>query len=495
MAKSTLSEKKDTQAETGPRTFISYSWSSPSHESWVLNLATQLREDGVDIVLDKWDLREGHDAIAFMEMMVTDPTVRKVIVVSDRGYAEKADGRKGGVGTETQIISGELYGKTNQDKFCAVLSELDAAGKPFLPTYYKSRIFIDLSSEEIYAANYEQLLRWLFDRSVHPKPSLGRPPAFITEKDAPALPIGSNFRRATDALRQNLASSLPFLEDYLDSVSSNFEMLRIQKSDQVAYDDQVVQSIDTFLPYRNQLIEIFKLTARHNLEEPYILAIHRFFERLAPYMNQSQNARSWHSWEFDNFRFIIWELYLYAMAILLQSERFSAASTLINTQFYAENPSSNAEKMQHFGFLYEPTDSLENRNQRLKLNRISLRADILEQRSHTSGVDFARIMQADFVLFVRSAQLCLAAVNEYQRWWPATLVYMGRLSGPLEIFARAASKKYFDRLKLLFDVERKTDFEPLYTAFREERLHVPQFNYSRVDVSTLMNFSKLETQA
>src|SRR6266446_6798061 len=116
-----------------PRVFVSYSWSSPAHVQWVLDLATRLREDGVDVILDKWDLREGHDAIAFMEKMVTDKDVTKVIVVSDRVYAEKADGRKGGVGTETQIISAEVYGRADQDKFCAVVSELDPDNKPHLP--------------------------------------------------------------------------------------------------------------------------------------------------------------------------------------------------------------------------------------------------------------------------------------------------------------------------------------------------------------------------
>ena len=71
--------------------FISYSWSSPIHEQWVLNLATELRENSVDVVLDKWDLREGNDAIAFMEKMVTDKTIEKVLIISDKMYAEKAD--------------------------------------------------------------------------------------------------------------------------------------------------------------------------------------------------------------------------------------------------------------------------------------------------------------------------------------------------------------------------------------------------------------------
>ena len=78
-----------------PKTFISYSWTSPDHEQWVINLATQLAESGVHVILDKWDLGEGADKFAFMERTVTDPSVRKVVVVCDRLYAEKADGRQG----------------------------------------------------------------------------------------------------------------------------------------------------------------------------------------------------------------------------------------------------------------------------------------------------------------------------------------------------------------------------------------------------------------
>jgi len=70
----------------------------------VLNLAKELVELGVDVILDKWTLREGADKYAFMKKMVTDPSVGKVILICDQLYAEKADGRKGGVGTETQIV-------------------------------------------------------------------------------------------------------------------------------------------------------------------------------------------------------------------------------------------------------------------------------------------------------------------------------------------------------------------------------------------------------
>src|SRR6266446_10277284 len=97
----------------GPKTFISYSWTSPAHERWVMDLATELVEKGVQIILDKWHLREGQDAVQFMESMVVDPDVKKVIIISDKHYAEKADKRRGGVGTESQIMSGEIYKKTD----------------------------------------------------------------------------------------------------------------------------------------------------------------------------------------------------------------------------------------------------------------------------------------------------------------------------------------------------------------------------------------------
>lgn len=49
-----------------PKLFVSYSWSSPEHEKWVINLATELVEDGVDVIFDKWDLKEGQDAMRLL---------------------------------------------------------------------------------------------------------------------------------------------------------------------------------------------------------------------------------------------------------------------------------------------------------------------------------------------------------------------------------------------------------------------------------------------
>ncbi len=189
--------------DENPKLFISYGWSSPEHEKWVINLATELVENGVDVIFDKWDLKEGQDANAFMERMVTDQVIKKVAIIFDRAYAEKADSRSGGVGTETQIISPEIYAKADQNKFVAVLTEKDENGKPFLPTYYKSRIYIDLSDDNLYASNFEQLLRWVYDKPLYVKPELGEKPSFLSEENPISLETTTKYKRALDAIRNN----------------------------------------------------------------------------------------------------------------------------------------------------------------------------------------------------------------------------------------------------------------------------------------------------
>lgn len=36
------------------KVFISYSWTTETHEAWVLELATRLMQDGVPIILERW---------------------------------------------------------------------------------------------------------------------------------------------------------------------------------------------------------------------------------------------------------------------------------------------------------------------------------------------------------------------------------------------------------------------------------------------------------
>ena len=60
-----------------------------------------------------------------MEQCVTNHEIDRVLIICDKSYAEKADFRTGGVGDKIIIISPEVYGKVQQEKFIPVIVELD----------------------------------------------------------------------------------------------------------------------------------------------------------------------------------------------------------------------------------------------------------------------------------------------------------------------------------------------------------------------------------
>src|SRR5690606_35840274 len=129
------------------KVFISYSWGLSEHQEKVKELGTRLMSDGIDVELDLWSLKDGHDVNFFMESIVNDDSINKVLIISDKNYSDKANSRKGGVGTEAQILTPELYGNAKQEKFIPILFERDEENKPYLPTFLKTRKYIDLSHE------------------------------------------------------------------------------------------------------------------------------------------------------------------------------------------------------------------------------------------------------------------------------------------------------------------------------------------------------------
>lgn len=144
-----MNKEKSASLDTkSNKVFISYSWTPERNKKWVEQLVHRLEKDGVEVVIDFKDLKLGHDKYAFMERLVNDDTIKKVLIICNKAYKEKADGRIGGVGDESAIITPQIYGSVIQEKFIPVVNEYDENGKPFLPNYLASRMYADLTDFE-----------------------------------------------------------------------------------------------------------------------------------------------------------------------------------------------------------------------------------------------------------------------------------------------------------------------------------------------------------
>lgn len=171
--------------------FVSYSWASDDHVAWVADLARRLRANGVDVHLDRWDVKLGHDLYLFMERYA-DATARVLVILSD-DYGPKADHRDeqpSGVGTETTIVSPTVYRNLGGNRVIPVVPDSDTVeGEPVVPTYLVGRSWIDFRSD--HEASYEHLLRDLHGVPIEIAPPLGANP-FVGASEAQARAIIRN---------------------------------------------------------------------------------------------------------------------------------------------------------------------------------------------------------------------------------------------------------------------------------------------------------------
>ena len=160
---------------SAPTAAISYSWDNEHHKAWVKDLATRLRTDGVDVILDTWELVPGDQLPAFMERAISDSDF--VLVICTPGYKDRSDGRRGGVGYEGHIITSEIFSRRNHEKFIPIKrGDTWAEGETTdtAPAWIRGGYYIDLSGDAYSEHNYRELVNALFGQR-ETAPPLGGP--------------------------------------------------------------------------------------------------------------------------------------------------------------------------------------------------------------------------------------------------------------------------------------------------------------------------------
>lgn len=145
------------------KVFISYAWESEEHRAWVKALADRLLADGIEAIVDQYDLELGDRLPQFMEQSVRSSDY--ALIVCTPAYKQKADERIGGVGYEGHIISGELFSGHNERKFIPVIKE--GGVEESLPTFLKGKLAVDLG-DGVESRGYNDLLATLYGAKKKP---------------------------------------------------------------------------------------------------------------------------------------------------------------------------------------------------------------------------------------------------------------------------------------------------------------------------------------
>ena len=199
-----------------PTVFVSYSHAGEDHSNWVLQLATRLRSNGVDIILDKWNLDLGHDVGSFIEKGLSES--HRILCICSTNYVNKANNGKGGVGYEKKIMTAEIMADLNSNWVIPIIRNNQRSAT--VPTFLAGSLYVDFEDDRLYESQYEQLLRSLLSEPVSPIPPLGKNP-FETVKQYANQKFGSSAEfvgktvfhrrlrrpRCSPSLKASLASS------------------------------------------------------------------------------------------------------------------------------------------------------------------------------------------------------------------------------------------------------------------------------------------------
>ena len=192
-----------------PKVFASYSHDSDEHKEWVLKLCTKLRENGVDVILDQWDLGAGDDKTLFMENGVRDSD--RVLVICTDTYVRKANAGEGGVGYERLIVTAQLAQDLGTNKFIPIIRQSSADEKT--PSFLATRVYIDFTDDNNFDEKFNELLHEIHEVPITQKPPLGINP----------LP---NQPQKPEVLSHNLPEIPDKIESVADAYESAFELAR-----------------------------------------------------------------------------------------------------------------------------------------------------------------------------------------------------------------------------------------------------------------------------
>jgi hypothetical protein len=444
------------------KVFISYSWGDKEHQDWIVNLGTRLINDTVDVVLDKWSLKDGHDIHSFMEEMVKAEDIFRVLIVSDSRYKEKANEREGGVGTETQIITPNIYNKQKQEKFIPLVLERDEDGNPCLPIYLSSRKYIDFSQAEHFEDSYEELLRNILEAPAIPKPKLGKnPPAYITEQKVNLSETNNQLRTIENQIKktQNLSlkSLTRFTETFLEKLWE-FKLEEIPR-DIKSYGEVLFESLKSYKPLREDFIQFIELISGNEYELDSDVII-EFFEKAPSYQRPREERGSWNPAEFDIFKIIFQELYIYVIAVGLKRKDYKLVSDLLYSKYFIEDPYSSNEEPSNFTFLYNYHENLE-RYMSHVYNRISgFGHYIITNLSERVKKD--DIILADTICYIVNY---LNISDDFYKWFPTTYLYLERRK--ILFLDKITSKKHFDKIKSIFDVSNELELKDKLNKMKE----------------------------
>lgn len=449
-----------------PKVFISYAWSSKEYDEKVISFASRLMGDGIEVLLDKWNIDPGADTVNFMEKCVKDESVNYVLMLLDKKYVDKADGRKGGVGIETQIISNEVYNDVEQNKFIPIIFERDSDGKVYVPVYLKTRFYYDLTKENA-EEEYVNLVKNIYGEEVYKKPELGTKPLWV-ESETKVSPLKFKIINSNNQ------------KELLDDLLTEIKTYEIDNN--INVNEDIINNFQNVTKLRDCLVDIF---LKYNSNRYFLDDIFDFYEDLKTW-NQSNRSLKNEIW--DSF---VHETFIYLIAVLFKSRKYKMINTIITKSYFERRECVSCCKYfcsYDYSIIEKAKSEIDNKNYFSPVAQLWIE-NLYEP--HISKNDF---VFADLLVY----NLTIMLLNESWYWFPVTYVYSGGLyygSCLADFSVKMKSQYELKKYAPLFGTNSEEDIKKMFekmNEFTKNRQDRYRYSNSFDCAEVILDFTKLD---
>lgn len=256
--------------------------------------------------------------------------------------------------------------------------------------------------------------------------------------------IGEQARNAVENYQPNQVSLvrrfMTWLRDELDTLKPDFSAGGVP-------DELLIQSIEQTTELVVEFARLAEVIATNNNFDAASELYKQFELILERYCLPRRFSGSHQEYDFDFYKFIGHELFVTVFSFFIRDNRWELIADLLVEGIYV-NYHKIYQKPDSVSFTYvsQNVELLEHRKNRLKLSKISLHGNILNER-HTNGelakiVPMQQFMNADIFLFLRS-EIQTPEASQWNKWIPWTKVYMEEVPRYL---VEASSIRYTERL-------------------------------------------------
>ncbi len=159
--KAILREIEEEKEPVEPSCFLSYAWGVPAHEKWVLQLAKDLRNTDIDVLLDQWHNIPGDNITKFINRI---GEVKFTIPIGTKNYLKKykAKKRDSVVDAEIRLIESRLTAADDIRKTIIPIL-LEGSQKTAFTPLVGTQVYINFTDEKRYFVELFRLILRLYN--------------------------------------------------------------------------------------------------------------------------------------------------------------------------------------------------------------------------------------------------------------------------------------------------------------------------------------------